>query len=254
MFDGYMPPRATAAGPAGSVSGRSSIPANAVVGATPLASQTYGIVEGTWPDAEPRCVVVGGYAGQLQVTNFPPAAVLGSSHRSGLITVGGALWVSGFTQPMALRLEYGHGSATKSVWLDYEPGAYNLPACSWVRVSVVPWHVAGWVGNGIIELAASIGSGNMQDCIVPTATGIVTGAGPWVASPPAQARAFIVTSDGQSGADIITASGAGYCLRNYATGAFVPGYDPVELGGPGDLTITHTVPAAYVVLKWLFQL
>lgn len=255
LFGGMMPPRAQAAA-SKATSGTVSLVASLVVGNTPAAANKLGIVEGSWKEAEPRCVLLAS-PNQVgpQSTSFPPSAA-DNAFYAGLLDSVGTAWVDSVNKPMALVLEYGNGSTQETVWCDYIPGAYNLPPCSWVRVSALPWRTSPWALNNAMQLSASIAPGNMNDVHAPTATGRIVAAGPWDFFVPSHARAFTISTEGDTGPDVVTCTQAAYCLRNYSTGQFVPGYDPIDcFPGPTQfLHVAHTTPTEALTLQWLLQL
>ena len=265
MFDGIMPPRARALNSPESSAGASlvMVPPSAGILDVPAETSQFGIVDKRWQDIAPRIVTIGFPTGGIApASSYPPfpkfsSAAPSSAFQCGLLDTSGVAFgalLPGVRARAALVLEYGIGSAGQKVYMDWRPGAYQVPPCEWARASILLW---GTDWNSLVQAyaaAASFATGRI-DAHPPTVTGegiMFAGAGRSFAVP-ANARAFEVENISSTATPVITIAGTFVsAVRNYATGAFVPGWSPLDSPIPGaTVSITSDVDTSLRVTFYL---
>lgn len=255
-FGGIMPDNALAAGKEEFVSGLQIFGPLANAPALPDYNQAIGVVEGTWKTSRARAFTLGitpnNYPGS---GNFPPAGP--SVTQAGIVNAAGAAFGGGSALRLACLLEYGVGSAVQKAVCDWQPGTYNLPPCQFVRISALPWGTA-WNANASYA-AAAISAGHLEGAPVPTVTGlgVLLAATAQSFTPPAYARAFEFWNGDNTTTPALTGrffnAGAGVSVtRNYATGAFTPGFTPIEFYSAA-LSLLSDVDTV-AVLRWYLSL
>lgn len=238
----------------------------------PALPLNYGelVCQGDWDAPLPRVLQIGIPTKRYQagVANyFPPPsaadnpAALGIGDQSfdcGLIDGAGNTWESRSFgvggKCMACVLEYGVGAASNVVFFDWLQGVYQLPPCTFARVSALPWG-SGYTAPVTLRLAATIAPGEAQGAHVPTATGHrwVTGGATATLFPPNGARAMDVAQfDAQTA--VVTVTGAVNAKRNYPALSQYPGWSPVEvMAAVGAVSVSSDVDAL-LSLRWYLQL
>lgn len=277
---GPMPPRAAVPSqtPDQVFSGRELLQL-AAAPALPIGLGT-GIVSGIWPKPMRRTLMLGTTNGNTSgvgdMVCFPPYASDGDTNVSGLAYVTGFLdagaqvWKSNSNaavtqsdRQLACILEVGCGGATSKIVMDWHPGVYRLPPCDYCRVAALAWG-GGWALGAKTSFlaAASIIPDEIDGAHVPTATGIrLFAAGETsTLNVPNGARALEVAPFGvaAASANTITVTGASYAVRNYAAGAFVPGWSPVAVdeffaAGGASVSVTSLL-AEGVLLRWYLEI
>lgn len=252
MFDGPMAPFARGVNTPESDAGASivMVPSLLNVPAVPADRGTYGIVDKRWADVKPRNLTIAFPAGGVSPGGaFPPAPRFGSAFLSvfscGMLDNAGVSFdrsgVAGATALAACVLEYGIGSANQKVWLDWRPGSYNVPACEWARASILLWGT-DWNSVGVqsYAAAAALASGSIEGQHPPTVTavGFLAAGVARTFRVPANARAFEVENVDDSVTPVLTVGSTGdteSAVRNYASGAFLPAWSPLDCPRPGEL-------------------
>lgn len=255
MFDGYMPEFANAA-KSNVVSGVETIPTVATLG-LPTEGAKVGIVSVRSARAVPRVMSIGAPVSGIQDGfGFPPESFAGLTHAGlpcGLTEYGGGAFGGTQNIRMACVLEYGSGSCLNRVMFDWRPGAYNLPPCEFARVSALPWGTNWSLGRQTV--LASIAEGELQQALDP----IASASGPMVAATmkrflsPANAVGVEVLNADNTLSPVIVVNGANKFTRNYVTGAFVPGWTPIDTF-PGTLIEVTSDVAAQLSIQWTLQL
>lgn len=159
-----------------------------------------------------------------------------------------------------LRVEYGQGGMTNTLYCDIREGSFNLPPCEFARVSVVNWqrvlNFPVWAGLSV---------GQLQGAQPPVFTGryVFSAAAQSSVRPPAFARMVDCWAGKEADAigDALTirmyataaASPQGLLERNYATGIQWPLNAPVEFGGGISSVGLSASAAAEVFCRWYLQ-
>jgi hypothetical protein len=197
-----------------------------------------------------RTLFLGAAGGASAVANnpWPPPesrdASRGGSYAAGMLDFSGATsWInSAGNQCAAAVVQYGIGGVQETFWCDWKPGAINLPACTYVRCSVVPWGgLWGALTLGNADFVAWCVPGNLEGARPPTVSANVTHGATYGVSNtrvfcvPSKAAAFDVGHQaGTIGQLVVTVTtlnqgGAMYMVRDPSTGLYVPPWGPVQL-------------------------
>lgn len=256
FFQGNMPPNSIAEAGGEFASGVQAF--GPLPNATPLPSlsEAIGVVSGTWKHAKKRTITLG-----VTPDNYPgsgPFPTGGATvSQAGIVNAAGVQFGGATTLRLACILEYGVGSASQKVICDWKAGTYNLPPCQFVRISALPWGT-NWSANAG-TLAAAVAEGELYGAPVPTVTGYgaLTAATAQSFNAPAYARAFDFWPEDNTTTPVMTArflaAGAGVQVqRNYATGAFFPGWSPIEFYASTISLISDVDTAA--ILRWYLSL
>lgn len=237
------------------------------------------IMEYLRDDVKPRTLALGanGRPGLTASQNrmFPPPDATLSSGSLGT-------WQCGYVDDanvmgkttevnLACVLQYGFTGTQFTAIFDWQQGTYNVPACSWMRVSALPWGAWPAAAAGIAALveaalSVTVAPGNLIGARVPCCSGAVTfdGAGPGLSRSfaiPKRAGAFDFHHfSGTKGAlsnQSSSANGAGqvpYVLRDVSLGLYYPPWGPVQIT-PGFTAITLTSTTVCVgALRFFLQL
>jgi hypothetical protein len=175
---------------------------------------------------------------------------------------GGAIAVSpdnaGF---VGLVLEYGAASAVRRVVMDWKPGSYQLPPCTYARASLLSYRTVGgaFITGGKLSVALAVGRTTnparpevtFGSSIIGTAAGGI--ATNWTAVLPSQVRWADLWADlgdpntidpGDSTAPqlVLRSTGARGCgiatlERDYVNKAGWPNWGPVEIGGIDSVSV-----------------
>lgn len=257
MFDGTMPPLASPA-KTRVFSGFQSIAPVAGL-ALPTDGAAVGVVQGRFSGNRGIVLSLGfPVGGIIPGVGFPPYPTQGANIAPtdcGLVDGSNTQLGVASVQKLACVLEYGCGSSQSKVYMDYQPGSYNLPPSEFVRVSALPWGT-GWTAGGTFPAVASLAEGELQDSYPPVASGWgAFDAGVSKSFPvPAQARAVEIVMVGNLVAATIQLTGAVTATRNYATGQFVPGWSPLDILSPGAQLAVVSDLACVLQLKWYLAL
>lgn len=215
------------------------------------------VLQREWHEAEPRVLTIGlAPPNPVLGAPFPPIVVNGevpAVMMGGLVASGGVALGDG---PYAAgTLEYGAGSATQKVWMDFFQGSINVPPCNWLRYSVLPWG-AGWAGvalNSLVAKAVCV-PGQLQGAHVPTLTarGFFSAGLARLFTVPSNARAVDVYCEDPATNVTITIRDGASGVRNYSTGTIIPGWTPLTVNpARGALTVLASVDATLVVTFFL---
>jgi hypothetical protein len=265
MFDGIMPPLASAVGAQAYASGVQTLPTS-LTGALgiPTDGAAVGICQGEWKEARPRSVMLGFPLGGVQVGGaFPPhprAAGSSASLDAGGCDVAGAALGGAVLRRLACQLEYGCGSSSQKVFFDWQPGTYNIPPCTFVRVSALPWGtdwntVALLYGVGCFPVLATVSEGNLQDAHPPVVTVRWAAAAgtQYGMNAPACARAFEVANVDSSVTPVVRVLGDINARRDYATLTNYPGWTPLDVATADNIAVTSDVATTLQVI-WTLAL
>lgn len=250
MFDGIMPPLAKAGKTV--ASGVQVVPTVAGLG-FPSLGAAVGVCSARFAGKEPVILTIGGNpTGPSSDGQWPQ----GGGYMGGLINQASAAFGGPTSLRIACVLEYGLGSASNKVYMDWAPGSYNLPPCEYARVSALPWGTT-WAGVTLNRFAAvaSFSEGELQGAHVPvlSAQGALIAATAQVFTVPAAARAVEVFNTDTTTTPVITLKGAATATRNYATGLWI-GPTPVPVNvQSGSLTVTSDVTTV-ADLRWYLSL
>lgn len=257
------------------VSGQATIGVGAR-GTRPSPLWVEQVCRGQFDSVKPRAVQLGSMPAPMQEASatrtFPVSTAQaggspGAAYDAGIIALDSALApvvmsVEGF--PVACVLEYGHGAAGSRVMFDWVPGVYNLPPCSYVNVSVLPWgplFASNWVQT---FFGAAILPGNQEGAFPPTVTGRYgLSVGQYIFIPkPDHARGFDVSqllTDGTPpyGALNVTIGAQG--TRDFTNGVLAPGWTPLDVDpAQPNVRVTCTSVGAGALVtflaRWFLQL
>jgi hypothetical protein len=186
----------------------------------------------------PRVVHLGGDVPEWLAKEFPPVE---RGYSAGLL---GSSWLEANNLCAAAELVYGIGAVTHTVFADWRPGAYQLPPCQSVRVSVRVWGLY-WAEASIDQLfSATVVDGTVPDLHPLTFTARTTldaGASRSI-HPPPHARSYEVTLHAGEGASnagpVVLGQGAQRQLVDGSTLFPVPptnvtGQEPLQLLNAG---------------------
>lgn len=254
LFDGYMPDPPPA-GASEVYAGTQQVPVVETL-AQPTDGAAIGVVVCESKKAIPRTLTIGFPTGGVFPSGpFPPFPSINTEGppKCGIVDVFGVPFTT--DRSLVCILEYGVGSASQKVYFDWCPGSYNLPSCSWARVSALAWGT-GWTLNRY-PANATITPGNMQNAHVPTVTGagsLAAGVAKTFASPGC-ARGVEVTWLGIVGdaAPNLRFAGEVNAIRDYAASNFAPSPTPLETY-PADLFTLSSDIDALVELKFYLAL
>lgn len=276
MYDGIMPPVGKSAAANADASQIQTIPL--VVGLPlPTNGAAVGVLSKQWDHAAPRVLSLGfPMAAPVGFPAFPdgpgeslfpsaPAIVPEGCGIVGLqsgapVALGGSATVRA-----ACILEWGTGAATQKACFDWLPGGYNVPSCSWARVSILPWGTDWDPSVLTMPACAALTTGVLEDAFQPTVTGIgllLAADDAFTMVTPSNARAVEVTSLnlGSSPPAAIQLSGSGtvgvIALRDYTTSPpqFTPPWSPVDCHAPGSSLVLSVSADAMVWLRFYLQL
>lgn len=251
MFDGDMPP--SGRGPRGPFSvgtGNQAVPQSLPVLATPVAPAT-GIAEWRWDRAEPRCVQLA-FPAVTAGPNVPFPPVQGNHHTScGLVDLAGS--PLGTAQAwLAAVIEYGCGAASQKLYCDWQPGAFNLPPSDFVRVSALGWGDPAVFTNQL-QVQASIATGTVDGCHVPTATGrglFTAGVARNFQVPPGARAIAVLVAD--ASLPVVTLRGSAWANFDFSAPAFTPGIYVVDVLDSDVVQIKASIDALLTV-SWYLQ-
>lgn len=226
--------------------------------------QEAGIFRGAFTECVPRSIMLGGPApaAGVGVLVWPPSEynnTFAATWQAGLLDEAGTAPIAG-QMFAACKLTYGVGPVSRTVYFDWRPGAYNLPSCSYVEVSVVLWGPA-WVPSTLAaaRFTAVAMPGNMDGALQPTVTAtmlIPATPGFRVFEAPVSACAFdveIVEVGGVTAIGSADAGGASTLLfRDESTGIWLPPWGPVQITpGTRQRIFGNTIDTMTVVRYWL---
>ena len=169
-------------------------------------------------------------------------------------------------------VDYGDMGGSHRVVADFKSGTYQLPACTFVRVSCFLWEAGGVQQTGLpLMMVAALSRAQVTSPKALSATmigEIAAGASAQARIPgspgPSYARLFDVWADGWNGdkngigttdAPIIRTNQIAI-ERDYTTGLFTPPWGPVECAiGQQAFTVYNDGPAAVrVTAKYLLEI
>ncbi len=257
----------------GAVSGNALISSGAR-GTRPSPEWLVEIVRGSWAEAEPRAVQLGTMPQGLMLNSlpFPPSTpklggAPGAAYAAGAAVDDGSggVDISADGWPVACVVEYGHGAAGSRAVFDWVPGVYNLPPCSYVNVSVLPWGPLFGSSWNPTLFGAAVVPGNQHNAHVPTVSSTWTIAldESLTIPKPDHARGFEVElqTDGAALALAGALNITGCCRgsRNFATGAYQPGWTPLDVNADAQSVVLYCSEAPVagfvrVVARWYLAL
>jgi hypothetical protein len=223
-------------------------------------SRQMTILQAQFEQSAPRVLSLGALMDPYQAvgegTYFPPTDRLDGFSRAlpaGLnpnVSVGGV----GSATYAACVVQYGAGSSIHRVWMDWQPGNFNLPPCEAVQVDVVPWG-AGWASEPDYQFACSVSPGHLAGAHVPTVTGVNVSeiAGAAVVLVPAHARAVDVFCASSEPVGTLRLFGPrqAHIIRDYENNIFLPPWAPVSCTGGDTLQVLWTVPMSWGIRFYL---
>lgn len=250
MFDGFMPPPASAAKRV--ASGVQMVPSVAGLAFPSLGAQV-GILDAKLSAHQPVCLTLGNSPTGPNANGEWPG---GGSYVAGLVNQAGVAFGGTTALRAACVLEYGMGSSQNKVYFDWIPGSYNLPPCERVSVSILPWGTT-WTGAYLSSFAAlaSVSEGEIDTAHVPTVSGygVLTAATPQSFTVPCNARAVDCFNADPTTTPSITLKDGATGTRNYSTGQWI-GPTPLDVVAAGYTVKVESDTTTIALLRWYLAL